>query len=579
MSVNLRQFVRYLRPHWALVGKAFFLLALSVLLSLPLPLLSMYLIDVVVKVKDFSTLNLIGTSLIGAFFLRAVASVFQRFLSARFRTKVLFDIRKELLDHLLTLDMRFFKDHGTGYLVSRVHSDPQALQGLMADAILGIIRDVLTVMVGMVALFWIHPKLALFSVSLIPIFCFSVFTFHSRLRQMNKDLREAMAQLQRQLQESISGMETIKIFCWEQKVSERIAASLKRVLNMDIRYSVVSALNGSVSSAFFSAASLAVVWYGVAEIMHGHLTLGGLVAFDSFLGYLFGPSERLVSMNINLQSVFGAMDRVFEILDLTPGIKDKQGAVPLIVKKGSIEFCEVTFSYDRGVKILDRVSFFIRPGETVALVGLSGAGKTTVANLIMRLYEPERGEILIDGIDIRDVTLQSLRENIGYVTQEPFLFKARLEENIRFGNGEVERAKVIEAAERAGIHDFIASLPDGYKTEVGERGVNLSSGQKQRIALARVILRDPKILILDEATSSLDANTERFVHQTIRDLMRGRTCLIIAHRLWTAVHAHRILVLDRGHLVAEGTHAELYRRCPLYAALCDHQFHAPGTGG
>ena len=378
--------------------------------------------------------------------------------------------------------------------------------------------------------------------------------------------------IQRDLQELLSNIFLIKAFCREKFSTIRLAKSTKEAIRKDVQLEIFSTLATVTSGIISTGGPLAVVWYGCAEIMHGNLTVGGLIAFNSFVGYLFGPTRALMGINFSVQRSLAACRRIFEILDLVPEVREKKQAMDPGRLRGDVTFDNVSFSYDSNGKVLDGLSLQVRRGEVVAIVGPSGIGKTTLVYLIPRFYDPQEGRVLIDGIDVRDMKLKVLRENISIVSQDTFLLNTSIKENIRFAKPKATDEEVVRAARLAGAHEFIEGLPEGYDTKIGERGVRLSGGQRQRIAIARAILKDPSILILDEAFSHLDSETERAILESLRSFIRSRTTFIIAHVLPTALEADRIVVLDGGKIVGEGKHEELLKNCPVYRRLYEEQF-------
>ncbi|MCD6170396.1 MAG: ABC transporter ATP-binding protein [Candidatus Latescibacteria bacterium] len=569
------RFSKFLKPYWKKGLAALFLMLLAVVLQLPMPFLTRYLIDKVIILKDFRILNIIGFVLIAVLLVRASSIFIERVLLSTFRARVLFDIRIALFQHLQRLSLRFFHDKETGYLMSRVGDDVGAVQGLLADTMVSFVQNTLTFIAGVACTLYIHPKLALISFSILPLYALSLKVFNKRIRNMSYEVRERYANVQKDLQELLSGISIIKAFSREKHTAIRMVRSTKEAVRKEVKLNILSALAGISSTVISAAGPLVLIWYGCAEIMRGYLTVGGLVAFNSFIRYLFGPTQALMNINFSVQRSLAACQRIFEMLDLQPEVKEKKEAVEPGRLRGDVVLQGVTFSYDSGDKILDRVSLRARPGQIVALVGTSGVGKTTLVSLIPRFYDPEQGRVLIDGTDIRDMRLRSLRDNIGIVSQETFLFSSTVRENIRFGRLGATDQEVTEAARLAQAHEFITRLPEGYDTQIGERGVKLSGGQRQRIAIARAVLRNPSILILDEATSNLDSESERAIQQALRPLMKNRTTFVIAHRLSTVLDADKIVVLDGGKVVAEGKHSEVYQSCPVYRRLYDEQFLNP----
>lgn len=533
--------------------------------------LTKYLLDKVIVAKDFQLLNLIGFVLIGVLLIRAASGFLERFLLVTFRARVLFDIRLKLFQHLQKLSLSFFHKKQTGYLMSRVGDDVGAIQGPLAGTLVSGVQNLLTFAAGVGCTLYIHPKLALISFSILPIYALCLWVFNRRIREMSYEVRERYALVEKDLQELLSGVFIIKAFSREKHSAAKLAGSAKEAVRKEVKLELLSTLAAVLSVLISAAGPIILIWYGCGEIMRGALTVGGLVAFNSFLRYLFGPTQALMNLNLGVQRSLAACERIFEILDLEPEVQERKDAIVLRGVKGDLVFEEVSFSYNEE-KILDSISLHIRPGELVALVGRSGVGKTTLVNLILRFYDPQGGRILIDGYDLRGLKLRSLRESIGLVSQEIFLFSDTVKENIRFGKLDATDEEVVEAAKLAHAHEFIIGLPNEYDTKIGERGVTLSGGERQRIAIARAILRNPKILILDEATSQVDSESEKLIQDALQPLVSGRTTLVIAHRLSTVRDADRIIVLERGKIIEEGTHQELYREQGFYRKFYDQQF-------
>jgi len=548
-------------------------MALSVGLQLPMPLLTMYIIDHLLTPQKVHLINLICLGLLLILLVRAVTAFFQRYFLSTFRLRVVFDIKKQIYEHIQKLSLSFFHKKQTGYLISRISGDVEGLQGLFAETVLSLIRDVLTLLVGIIAMFWINWKLALISLGILPFFLLSLTIFNKKIRELSKQDREAYANVSKNLQESLSGIAVVKAFVAEKYDLIKMLKTLKQAIRLDFR-SDIWGTGASISATVISSMGpLILIWLGCLEIVRGHLTLGGLIAFNSFLAYLFGPIERLSNLNITVQSSLASAERVFEILDIEPERKEttKTGQVSRF-KEGKVSFENVTFSYNGNAPVLHNITFEALPNTVTALVGRSGAGKSSLVNLIPRFYEPQQGNIRINGIDIKNIPLKDLRKHIGLVTQETFLFSFSIKENIRLGNQKAKQEDIVEAAKRAYAHNFITQLPEGYETKIGERGAFLSGGERQRIAIARVILKNPKIIILDEATSSLDSESEKYVQQALEELFKDRTTFVVAHRLSTILKADKILVINEGKIVELGKHEELYSKGQVYRKLYDEQF-------
>ncbi|MCK4420282.1 ABC transporter ATP-binding protein, partial [candidate division WOR-3 bacterium] len=462
---------------------------------------------------------------------RAFSIFIERYLLATFRGRVLFDLRMKLFNHTERLKIPFFKERETGYLMSRLSGDVDAVQGLLADTLISFGQNILTFIVGIGATLYIHPKLAFISFSILPFYALSIAIFNKRIRNMSYEVREAFAKVNKDLQELLSGVTILKAFTGEIYGSLRLIKSVKEGIRKTVRLDILSTLFSILSSLISSAGPIVLIWYGCSEIMRGNLTIGGLMAFNSFLRYLFGPTESLMHLNLSIQRSLASVERIFEILDTEKEPYDK-GKIELKDIKGTIEFANISFSYDTE-PILKNISFKVNPGERVAIVGESGVGKSTIAGLLLRFYDPSKGKILIDGIELKEINLSSLRKNIAYVSQDIFLFSDTIRENIRFGRRRATDSEIEKAAKVAGIDSFIRKLPKRYDTTVGERGMKLSGGERQRIAIARAVLKDAPILILDEATSNLDRKIENKIVNSVEKISKNKTLLIIAHRLST----------------------------------------------
>lgn len=563
------KFSKFLKPYWCKGFFAFFFMLLSVGLQLPMPFLTRFLIDKVIVLKSFQLLNIIGFVLVGFLFIYAISSFLQSFLLTTFRGRVLFDIRLKLFEHIQKLSLTFFHKKETGYLMSRLSDDVNAVQGLLADTLVSAGQNILTFIAGVGCTLYIHSKLALICFLILPFYLLSLMVFNKRVRSMSYEVRERYALLNKDLQELLSGVSVIKAFTGEKRATIRMVRKISEVIRKEVKLDITATI-ASISSALISAAGpIVLIWYGCAEIMRGNLTIGSLIAFNSFIGYLFGPTRNLYNLNLNVQRSLAAVERIFEILDLEP---ERDGKKEIKIREGRVVFDNVSFSYNGTEEVLKDISFEINPGEIVAIVGRSGVGKTTLVSLIPRFFEPLKGRILIDGENIKDVRLKSLRGQIGICSQDVFLFSDTIRENIRFGNPEAKDGAIEEAARLAYADEFIKNLPEGYDTKPGERGVNLSGGERQRIAIARALIKNPKILILDEATSQLDSESEKIIQNALKNLLKNRTTFIIAHRLSTIQNADKILVLDEGRIVGIGKHRELYNSCEVYKYLYDEQF-------
>jgi len=461
-----------------------------------------------------------------------------------------------------------------GYLMSRIGNDPQNLQGLMADTFFSFIRSILVFCFGLAVLFYLHWRLALLALVVLPAFVYAVHFFSGRVRMKSGEMQENIGRVFDIIGESLSGIPVIKSFCAEESQAFKVRTKLQKTFRTGLEFAMVNTFYTSLTGLIAGLGPLLVLGYGGLEVIRGNLTLGSFVAFNAYVGYLYGPVRNLMGLNANIQSSLASLKRVFEIFDQPVEDSDIEPdrAEDLPAVKGEITFERVFFSYDGDRPALEDVSFSIEPGEKVALVGRSGAGKSTLVNLIMRFYKPTRGTVRIDGVDISKVRASDVRKHIGIVLQDPFIFAGTVRENIAFGKQDATDDEIVAAARAAYADGFIDQLPNKYETEVGERGVRLSGGERKRIAIARAMLKDPRILILDEATSEVDSESERYIQSALDRLLKGRTTLIIAHRLSTIRNVDKILLIDKGRIAAIGTHDELYASSPLYRTLYDEQF-------
>ena len=555
-------------------------LVFSVALGLVLPLVIRSLVDSVFA--DFNTqlLNQLVVGLIIVFILQAIFSFIHRLSLAYVGERAIADIRIAVYTHLLRLSLTFYANQRTGELVSRLTNDLSLLQTAITNNVVALIRQVLTLFGAAILLFLLNWRLTLFILVGIPIITIVMVLLGRKIREASRMVQDALAEAANVLQETTAGIRIVKSFAREPYEIGRFSSRVNETYRAAMYRARIGAFLGPFIGFIAFTSITLTLWYGSLEVIAGRLTAGGLVAYLIYTLMVAAPIATLAGLYTQFQSALGASERVFGLMDTKADIVDKPGAMHLPPVQGEVIFDQVSFDYTETIPVLDDISFSARPGQVTALVGPSGAGKTTLVNLIPRFYEVMQGGIRVDGFDVRDVMVDSLREQIGIVPQETILFSATVLENIRYGRLDASDDEVIAAARAANAHQFISEdLEDGYETVVGEMGVKLSGGQRQRVAIARAILKAPRILILDEATSALDSESERLVQEALERLMQGRTTFVIAHRLSTITKADRILVLDKGRLVEQGAHGELMTNSEgLYRRLHQMQFSFDSEG-
>ncbi|HOT26634.1 MAG TPA: ABC transporter ATP-binding protein [Candidatus Ozemobacteraceae bacterium] len=573
LSRLLGYFRGYL-PH--LFAGIFFSFVMALCTIYPAWIMKSVVNDVLVN-RNVALLNIIAISLIVVMGIKGIANFIQSYIMTWVSQRILTTIRSQCMDHLLRLSLNYYERQRTGQLMSRITSDVLVLQGLLSGST-GLLGDIIAFVGFCGYIFWLHWKLAVISIIIIPIIGAIINKFSRKMKKIGTRMQTRIGDIATVLQEYITGVKVVKSFTLEEFVRGRFETANEENFKETMKGNRINSATSPVIE-FINTVGLSIIfWYGGYEVISGRLDAGQLISFLTALVGLFTPIKNISKFSNVLSQSIGAGDRVFEILDAPVDIEDRPGARALPKCRGRVEFKDVTFSYGENEPVIEHLNLTVDPGEVVALVGPSGAGKTTLVNLIPRFFELSSGSIEIDGIDIRDLTVSSLRGNIGLVPQETLLFSGTIEDNIRFGRLDATNDEIVAAAKLANAHDFVLSQPEGYRTHLGERGVNLSGGQGQRLALARAFLKDPRILILDEATSALDSETENLIRESLARLMRNRTTFIIAHRLSTIINADKIVVMQRGKIVETGTHGELLERKGLYAHLYHSQFSAQFAG-
>ena len=579
----------FLRPYRRQLAVVFCLIILVSLLSLLFPALTGWIVDFANgnRPRNVTWLLdlLIPKSVTGWSAILPLLIVFALFLFVRTSAlltrnhlmqttgmHVTCDLRVAIFSHLQKLSLKFYEERQTGRVVARVTEDAGSMHVLVTGASVTLIGDLTTALGVMVALFYSNWELAIVSIALVPLFVFNYFWHRRRMRFESRRHRRNWARVVGFLNERIANNRVVRAFATEEEEENVFRGGIQADYNNYNRIQWRNTLLGATAEFLSSFGTLLALGIGAVLILHHKFSTGQLFAYLGYLTLLYGPIVRVFEANAVIQTGVTSMEKIFAILDTKPHIPDNDALPAFPRMRGKVEFRDVSFGYRIGQATLDRVSFTIEPGEMVALVGPSGAGKSTIITLLSRFYDPTAGRVLIDDEPITGFNVQSVRRQVGIVMQDSILFSGTLAENIRYGRPDATQADIIAAAQAANAHDFIMQLKNGYESRVGERGVSLSGGQRQRVAIARVLLKDPRVLILDEATSALDSQAEKLIQDATEKLMRNRTAIVIAHRLSTVVNANRILVMEQGRIVAVGRHAELLAKPGLYRDLYQLQF-------
>jgi ATP-binding cassette subfamily B protein len=576
----LIRLLSYALPHWKLGTFSLFLLLIATFIGLMPPLLMRELIDNVlgpvadsffVKEEAYSQLYMLVGLLLFINLSQSSLGAIRSYILSKLGQQVTYDLRNEVYRHLHRHSLSFYNERETGRIMASITQDVGRLQDFISDGLQEIIRDVLTIVIICGILFSLNPKLAALTLLPTPLLVWATLNFSERFHRTYRGLWRRWAGISALLADTIPGVRVVKAFAQEDREVDKFRVRSKDLLEGEIRVAGIRSIFSPIM-AFITSLGTLIIWFvGGESVIDGTLTLGNFVAFTQYMFRYYGPVQSLCRLNHRFQRASTSAERVFEVLDIQPDVTDHPNVALLPRIEGKVEFRDVTFSYEPGKPVLEDLSFTIEPGEMIGLAGHSGAGKSTLINLICRFYDIESGQILIDGHDLQDISLKSLRDQIGVVLQDPFLFNGPIAENIAYGKPEASLAEIVAAAKTANAHEFILRLPDGYDTPVGERGVRLSGGERQRISIARAILRDPRILILDEATSSMDTETEAQIQEALHRLIQGRTTFAIAHRLSTLKHANRLLIVEKGKLAEIGSHDELIAQDGIYARLCHMQ--------
>ncbi|MGI5816512.1 MAG: ABC transporter ATP-binding protein [Armatimonadota bacterium] len=568
----LAWFLRYLGPHWPtlLLGLISMLVATGA--SLYAPQVLRLIFDDVIRAGDLEPLKRLGWLLLAAYFVQQFFSAVRMNVMHRLGQRFVLDVRLSTYRHLLRQSLSFFEARRTGDIMSRVSNDVNTVEDMVVHGVDTIISDTLTVVGTIAIILWMNWKLALIGMAPLPIFLVGVIVFARIIRPLYERIREELGDINSRLQESLEGVQVVKAFNREEHEYDRFEED-------STEYYQASVKGIWLWTTFFPAMGflttlglIGVIFYGARMTTYGEASPGVIVAFLAYMQHFYNPIRSLVRVHNVFNRALASMARIFDLLDEEPDVDEKPDAEPLPRAAGRVEIDDVTFRYQTGEVVLENISVIAEPGETVAIVGRSGAGKTSLVNLIPRFYDTTEGRVLIDGIDVRDATLDSLRSQIGIVLQDTFLFNDSVRNNIRYGRLDATDEEIEEAARRAYATEFIDELPERFETLIGERGVKLSGGQKQRIAIARALLADPRILILDEATSLVDTEAEQLIQRALDELRSNRTTFVIAHRLSTVRSADKIVVIKGGQIVEEDNHEQLMARNGVYAEMYNRQF-------
>ncbi|HDE9396823.1 TPA: SAV1866 family putative multidrug efflux ABC transporter [Staphylococcus aureus] len=571
----IKRYLQFVKPYKYRIFATIIVGIIKFGIPMLIPLLIKYAIDGVINNHALTTdekvhhLTIaIGIALFIFVIVRPPIEFIRQYLAQWTSNKILYDIRKKLYNHLQALSARFYANNQVGQVISRVINDVEQTKDFILTGLMNIWLDCITIIIALSIMFFLDVKLTLAALFIFPFYILTVYVFFGRLRKLTRERSQALAEVQGFLHERVQGISVVKSFAIEDNEAKNFDKKNTNFLTRALKHTRWNAYSFAAINTVTDIGPIIVIGVGAYLAISGSITVGTLAAFVGYLELLFGPLRRLVASFTTLTQSFASMDRVFQLIDEDYDIKNGVGAQPIEIKQGRIDIDHVSFQYnDNEAPILKDINLSIEKGETVAFVGMSGGGKSTLINLIPRFYDVTSGQILIDGHNIKDFLTGSLRNQIGLVQQDNILFSDTVKENILLGRPTATDEEVVEAAKMANAHDFIMNLPQGYDTEVGERGVKLSGGQKQRLSIARIFLNNPPILILDEATSALDLESESIIQEALDVLSKDRTTLIVAHRLSTITHADKIVVIENGHIVGTGTHRELIAKQGAYEHL------------
>jgi subfamily B ATP-binding cassette protein MsbA len=569
---TIPRLLTYLKPYKGWLATAMACMIVVAVMTAAQAYMVKPMLDEIFFNKDKFMLKVIPLAIVAIFLVQGVFDYSYKYLLEKVGQSVIRDLRNQFYRHIQSLPLSFFHKTPTGELISRIISDVTLIQGAVSNVLVGIIKDSCQIVFLIFVIFYMNWRLSLIAMILLPVIIYPIVNFGRRHRRLSRSNQQTTAKVSNILYETITGTRIVKAFCMEKYEVGRFADTLDKLFSIVMRDTRIGAISHPLMQLFGGIGISLVVWYGGSQVLSGESTPGTFFSFLTALIMIYEPLKGISRVNSTLQQGIAASERVFDVLDVQPDVDEKKDAIQLPVVKDLIEFKDVRFQYDANTEVLKSINLQVKTGEVLALVGSSGGGKSTLVNLIPRFFDVSSGSLTIDGKDIRDVTLKSLRNQIGIVTQQTILFNDTVRNNIAYGSPDATYEQVKEAARAAHALNFIQHLPEGFDTVIGESGARLSGGERQRVSIARAILKNAPILILDEATSSLDTESEREVQQAIENLVQSRTTFVIAHRLSTIRNAHRIIVIQDGRIVEEGTHDTLLPMGGVYKMLYDMQF-------
>ncbi|NRF93061.1 ABC transporter ATP-binding protein [Paenibacillus frigoriresistens] len=575
---SFKLYFKFVKPYWKLVLITILIGMVKFAIPLTLPLIMKYIIDdlllstISIAEKTQKLIEVMIFAFVLFVIIRAPIEYLRQYFAQLTTSRILYDLRNQLYAHIQKLSLRYYQNHRTGEIISRMINDAEQTKSIVETGLMNVWLDLFTLTIAIAFMIHMDFGLTMVAIAVFPLYAFSVKTLYKKLRNLTKSRSQALAEMQGYLHEKVNGIPVIKSFTLEDYEKENFGFRNNKFLNRALALTKWNAITNSIINTITDTAPLLVLAYGGYQVIHGNLTIGAFVAFYAYLDRLYSPLRRLVNSSTELTQASASLDRVIELMNEPYDIVDSPQAKIVHKIKGKIDFQDVSFRYDNTSDwVLNKIQLTIQPGETIAFVGMSGGGKSSLISLLPRFYDIQQGNILLDDLNVKDMTIKSLRSHIGMVLQDNILFSGTVRENILLGNPNAVEEEMISAAKAANAHDFIVNLPKGYETEIGERGMKLSGGQKQRVAIARVFLKNPSILVLDEATSALDLESEHLIQESLSKLAKNRTTLIVAHRLSTITHADQIVVIENGEIKEIGTHDQLMKEAGAYFRLFNVQ--------